>query len=76
MASGPVDPRVLLRLKGEIGSRGTQGVMGPKGYRGEVGPAGPLGQPGLQGPDGKSTSNGNIKTLEHFSVRLFMLTLA
>ncbi|KAG7999362.1 Complement C1q subcomponent subunit A [Nibea albiflora] len=37
---GPVDPNVLLRLKGEMGNRGEQGVMGPKGYRGDLGAAG------------------------------------
>lgn len=62
MADGPVDPSVLLRLKGEMGNRGLQGVMGPKGFRGDLGTAGHPGQPGHPGPDGKSIGHGNNMT--------------
>ncbi|KAF1391127.1 hypothetical protein PFLUV_G00038650 [Perca fluviatilis] len=58
MVEGPVDPGVLLRLKGEIGNRGSQGVMGPKGYRGALGTAGSPGTAGRPGPDGKSIGHG------------------
>ncbi|KAM8756229.1 complement C1q subcomponent subunit A [Acanthopagrus schlegelii] len=58
MASGPVDPAVLLRLKGERGSRGNQGLMGPKGYQGQVGPAGFPGGPGRPGPEGRNIGQG------------------
>ncbi|XP_018518856.1 complement C1q subcomponent subunit C [Lates calcarifer] len=58
MADGPVDPSVLLRLKGEMGNRGLQGVMGPKGFCGDLGTAGHPGQPGHPGPDGKSIGHG------------------
>ncbi|XP_051270039.1 complement C1q subcomponent subunit C [Dicentrarchus labrax] len=58
MSRGPVDPDVLLRLKGEMGSRGIQGVMGPKGYRGELGAGGRPGSPGRPGPDGRSLGQG------------------
>ncbi|XP_041816874.1 complement C1q subcomponent subunit C-like [Chelmon rostratus] len=58
MDSGPVDASVLLRLKGEPGSRGKPGVMGPKGYRGDLGPTGKPGEPGRPGADGKSVAHG------------------
>uniref|UniRef100_A0A667XJH3 Complement C1q A chain n=1 Tax=Myripristis murdjan TaxID=586833 RepID=A0A667XJH3_9TELE len=53
LAEGPPDASVLLRLKGETGSRGLQGTMGPKGFRGELGPAGVPGRPGPPGPEGR-----------------------
>lgn len=59
MASGPVDPEVLLRLKGERGNRGNQGLMGHKGYQGQVGPAGIPGEPGRPGPEGGNTGQGD-----------------
>ena len=59
MASGPVDPAVLLRLKGERGNRGNQGLMGPKGYQGQVGPAGFPGEPGRPGPEGRNIGQGD-----------------
>lgn len=59
MASGPVDPEVLLRLKGERGNRGNQGLMGHKGYQGQVGPAGFPGEPGRPGPEGGNTGQGD-----------------
>ncbi|XP_068578074.1 complement C1q subcomponent subunit A [Cebidichthys violaceus] len=58
MDDGPVDVGVLLRLKGEEGSRGPQGVMGPKGYRGHLGPTGDPGELGHPGPEGKSLGQG------------------
>ena len=58
-ASGPVDPRVVLRLKGDAGSLGLQGDMGPKGYRGEVGP---MGHPGNHGLPGNAAMSGNNTT--------------
>ncbi|XP_034021245.1 complement C1q subcomponent subunit A-like [Thalassophryne amazonica] len=58
-SDGPVDPAVLLRLKGVPGSRGLQGVMGPKGYAGELGAAGLPGLPGKPGPSGMSVSQGS-----------------
>lgn len=64
MSSGPVDPAILLSLKGETGSRGKQGVMGPKGYRGEVGPAGNPGVRGPPGPVGRRIVDGNCATLK------------
>ncbi|XP_068197621.1 complement C1q subcomponent subunit A [Antennarius striatus] len=70
--TGPVDPGVMLMLKGEIGSQGKQGPMGPKGFRGVVGTAGHPGSPGPQGPDGKIIgSGGNVpeQALSAFSVR-------
>ncbi|KAM6927290.1 complement C1q subcomponent subunit C-like [Xenentodon cancila] len=54
MATGPVDPNVLMRLRGEKGSRGPQGSMGPKGYAGDLGAAGHPGAAGPPGPHGKS----------------------
>ncbi|XP_059183931.1 complement C1q subcomponent subunit C-like [Centropristis striata] len=54
VASGPVDPAILLRLKGEQGSRGPQGPMGPKGYQGLLGAAGRPGKAGVPGPDGEN----------------------
>ncbi|XP_045932411.1 complement C1q subcomponent subunit A-like [Micropterus dolomieu] len=58
MASGPVDVDVLMRLKGETGSRGLPGAMGPKGYRGDLGAAGQPGNIGRPGPAGKSSAQG------------------
>lgn len=58
MVDGPVDTSVLLRLKGEAGSRGLPGVMGPKGYRGSLGVAGVPGNPGRAGPPGKNLGQG------------------
>lgn len=58
MANGPVDAAVLLRLKGDTGSRGKQGIMGPKGYRGDLGPAGDSGLSGFPGLDGKNFGQG------------------
>ncbi len=66
MADGPVDAAVLLRLKGDTGSRGKQGVMGPKGYRGDLGAVGRLGTPGRPGADGKPIGLGN-HTAVYFS---------
>ncbi|XP_010753015.3 complement C1q subcomponent subunit A [Larimichthys crocea] len=59
LPSGPVDPNILLRLKGEMGNRGEQGVMGPKGFRGDLGPAGGAGRPGRPGPDGRNIGHGD-----------------
>ncbi|XP_031160809.1 complement C1q subcomponent subunit A isoform X1 [Sander lucioperca] len=58
MVDGPVDPGVLLRLKGEMGSRGSPGAMGPKGYRGALGAAGYPGVAGRPGPDGRNIGHG------------------
>ncbi|XP_075952067.1 complement C1q subcomponent subunit A isoform X2 [Anarhichas minor] len=58
MDDGPVDAGVLLRLRGEWGSRGPQGAMGPKGYRGHLGSAGDPGEVGRPGPEGKSIGHG------------------
>ncbi|XP_022597936.1 complement C1q subcomponent subunit C-like [Seriola dumerili] len=54
----PVDVGVLLRLRGEMGSRGLQGAMGPKGYQGDLGAAGLPGQPGGPGAEGKNFGDG------------------
>lgn len=59
MSIGPVDPAILVSLKGETGGRGNQGAMGPKGYRGEVGPAGDPGVRGPPGPVGRRIIDGN-----------------
>lgn len=58
MASGQVDAAILLRLKGETGSRGPPGVIGPKGYRGHLGASGDPGKPGRPGADGTSIGQG------------------
>ncbi|XP_028261225.1 complement C1q subcomponent subunit A [Parambassis ranga] len=58
LADGLLDEGALLRLKGEMGSRGFQGEVGPKGYRGDVGASGNPGIPGQPGPPGKSTGHG------------------
>ncbi|XP_078103760.1 complement C1q subcomponent subunit A [Sander vitreus] len=62
MVDGPVDAGVLLRLKGEMGNRGSQGPMGPKGYRGALGAAGYPGVAGRPGPDGKSIGHGGQRS--------------
>ncbi|XP_022075303.1 complement C1q subcomponent subunit C-like isoform X1 [Acanthochromis polyacanthus] len=58
MVDGPVDTNVLLRLKGDAGSRGMPGVMGPKGYHGGLGAAGVPGNPGHPGPAGRNIGKG------------------
>lgn len=58
MVDGPVDTSVLLRLKGEAGSRGSPGAMGPKGYRGGLGTAGLPGKAGQPGPAGQKLGQG------------------
>ncbi|XP_047202278.1 complement C1q subcomponent subunit C-like isoform X1 [Girardinichthys multiradiatus] len=55
---GPVDPSVLLRLRGDRGNPGPQGPIGPKGYRGDLGPSGTDGEPGPPGPAGKNIDSG------------------
>ncbi|XP_041835818.1 complement C1q subcomponent subunit A-like isoform X2 [Melanotaenia boesemani] len=64
MPDGPVDPSVLLKLKGERGSLGLQGAMGPKGYRGDLGAPGKSGKPGNRGPDGKSVGHGQGSAIQ------------
>ncbi|XP_060897814.1 complement C1q subcomponent subunit C-like [Labrus mixtus] len=71
MAAGPVDADVLLRLRGEVGSRGSQGDMGPKGYSGNLGAAGYPGTAGRPGPNGRSVGQGqhsHQQTQSAFSV--------
>ncbi|CAJ1051980.1 nuclear factor 7%2C ovary-like [Xyrichtys novacula] len=58
MVDGPVDAAVLMRLKGDAGSRGLQGAMGPKGYSGEVGAPGQPGKSGPPGPHGRNLGHG------------------
>lgn len=58
MTDGPGGSDVLLRIKGEKGSRGEQGDLGPKGYQGDLGSPGLPGKPGLPGPDGKRVVRG------------------
>uniref|UniRef100_A0A8C7Z004 Complement C1q subcomponent subunit A n=1 Tax=Oryzias sinensis TaxID=183150 RepID=A0A8C7Z004_9TELE len=58
LTDGPVGSDVLLRMKGEKGSRGEQGDLGPKGYQGDLGSPGLPGKPGLPGPDGKRVVRG------------------
>uniref|UniRef100_A0A1A7XLQ4 Complement component 1, q subcomponent, A chain n=1 Tax=Iconisemion striatum TaxID=60296 RepID=A0A1A7XLQ4_9TELE len=55
---GPVDPPVLLRLKGDRGSPGVAGPMGPKGFRGHVGASGLPGEPGPLGKPGRNIGTG------------------
>ncbi|KAM4740864.1 complement C1q subcomponent subunit A-like [Anableps anableps] len=70
---GPMDPSVLLRLKGERGNPGPQGPIGPKGFRGELGPAGVAGQPGPPGPAGINIDSGQSSSSQEpyaaFSVK-------
>ncbi|XP_008406589.1 complement C1q subcomponent subunit A-like [Poecilia reticulata] len=70
---GPVDPSMLLRLRGDKGNSGPQGPIGPKGYRGDVGAAGVAGQPGPAGPVGINLNSGqsssNQNTHSAFSVK-------
>ncbi|XP_037346369.2 complement C1q subcomponent subunit C-like [Pungitius pungitius] len=54
----PVDVGILPALKGQVGSRGPQGVMGPKGYSGHLGPTGAHGAVGRPGPEGESILHG------------------
>ncbi|KAM7401619.1 hypothetical protein PAMP_016921 [Pampus punctatissimus] len=53
----PLDVATMLRLKGEMGSRGLQGPMGPKGYSGDLGPMGLPGNPGQPGRGGEAISH-------------------
>lgn len=62
MARGPVDMLAVIRLNGNMGSRGPQGHVGPKGFYGDVGVAGLSGEPGQRGPDGRSIGHGNHMT--------------
>lgn len=57
---GPVDPSLLLRLKGDRGNPGPQGPIGPKGFRGELGAPGMPGQPGPPGPEGRNADSGQL----------------
>ncbi|KAM3837919.1 complement C1q subcomponent subunit B-like [Diretmus argenteus] len=62
MAAGPEVGGVLLKLKGEQGSRGSPGIMGPKGLYGDLGHAGPYGEPGIPGPPGVGGMRSNQDT--------------